>query len=66
MRIVFAVLLAAGRARVRGVNVDAVGTTDSATFHSAGIPVLSLHSVTHYDTHWFVSALLTYLDRKLP
>jgi Iap family predicted aminopeptidase len=29
-----------------GVNVDAVGTTDSAIFHKAGIPVLSLHSVT--------------------
>ena len=29
-----------------GVDVDAVGTTDSATFHRAGIPVLSLHSVT--------------------
>jgi hypothetical protein len=29
-----------------GVNVDAVGTTDSMTFHKAGIPVLSLHSVT--------------------
>jgi Iap family predicted aminopeptidase len=29
-----------------GVNVDRVGTTDSMTFHKAGIPVLSLHSVT--------------------
>lgn len=29
-----------------GVNVDAVGTTDSMTFHRAKIPVLSLHSVT--------------------
>ncbi|MBL8222123.1 MAG: M28 family peptidase, partial [Bryobacterales bacterium] len=29
-----------------GVNVDRVGTTDSVTFHSARIPVLSLHSVT--------------------
>ncbi len=29
-----------------GVNVDRVGTTDSMTFHRAGIPVLSLHSVT--------------------
>jgi hypothetical protein len=57
------------------------------TFHKAGIPVLSLHSVTqetlplinspkdvwkslswkdYYDTHRFVSALLTYLDEKLP
>jgi Iap family predicted aminopeptidase len=70
-----------------GVNVDAVGMTDSMTFHRAGIPVLSLHSVTqetwrlinsprdvwaslswadYYDTHRFVSALLVYLDRKLP
>ena len=31
---------------LRGVNVDAVGTTDSQTFKEAGIPVLSLHSVT--------------------
>jgi Peptidase family M28 len=30
----------------RGVNVDRVGTTDSATFKEAHIPVLSLHSVT--------------------
>lgn len=30
----------------RGVNVDGVGTTDSETFRHAGIPVLSLHSVT--------------------
>lgn len=29
-----------------GVNVDAVGTTDSKTFHDVKIPVLSLHSVT--------------------
>jgi hypothetical protein len=29
-----------------GVNVDKVGSTDSMTFHKAGIPVLSLHSVT--------------------
>ena len=29
-----------------GVNVDQVGTTDSATFKAAGIPVLSLHSIT--------------------
>lgn len=29
-----------------GVNVDKVGTTDSLTFHKAGIAVLSLHSVT--------------------
>jgi hypothetical protein len=70
-----------------GVNVDEVGSTDSMTFHRAGIPVLSLHSVTqetwkiinsprdvwkslswtdYYDTHRFVSALLVYLDQKLP
>jgi Zn-dependent M28 family amino/carboxypeptidase len=70
-----------------GVNVDAIGSTDSATFHKAGIPVLSLHSVSqetwkiinskhdvwaslqwrdYYDTHKFVSALLSYLDQKLP
>lgn len=30
---------------LQGVNVDSVGTTDSMTFHEAGIPVLSLHSV---------------------
>ncbi|MBL8210293.1 MAG: M28 family peptidase [Bryobacterales bacterium] len=30
----------------QGVNVDNVGSTDSMTFHKAGIPVLSLHSVT--------------------
>jgi hypothetical protein len=29
-----------------GVNVDRVGSTDSATFKAAKIPVLSLHSVT--------------------
>jgi Zn-dependent M28 family amino/carboxypeptidase len=29
-----------------GVNVDKVGTTDSQPFKDAGIPVLSLHSVT--------------------
>jgi Zn-dependent M28 family amino/carboxypeptidase len=71
----------------QGVNVDRVGTTDSMTFHKAGIPVLSLHSVTqqtwesinsssdvwtllswkdYYDTHRFVSALLTYFDQTLP
>ena len=70
-----------------GLNVDRIGTTDSATFHDAGIPVLSLHSITqgayhlinsphdvwkslswqdYYDTHRFVSALLIYLDEKLP
>jgi Zn-dependent M28 family amino/carboxypeptidase len=70
-----------------GVNMDAVGTTDSMVFHKASIPVLSLHSVTqetwelinsrkdvwtsiswkdYYDTHRFVSALLVYLDSKLP
>ena len=31
------------------VNVDAVGTTDSARFHKARIPVLTLHSVTAGD-----------------
>ena len=30
----------------RGVNVDEVGTTDSATFQEARLPVLSVHSVT--------------------
>ena len=30
----------------RGVNVDQVGTTDSATFKEVRIPVLSLHSLT--------------------
>jgi hypothetical protein len=70
-----------------GSNVDGIGTTDSMTFHQAGIPTLSLHSVTtetwnlinskkdvwaslswkdYYDTHRFVSALLTYMDEKLP
>jgi Zn-dependent M28 family amino/carboxypeptidase len=70
-----------------GVNMDGVGRTDSLTFHQAGIPTLSLHSVTqqtlglinsprdvwtslswrdYYDTHRFVSALLVYLDQKLP
>jgi len=70
-----------------GVNVDAVGSTDSMTFHQAGIPVLSLHSVTqetwaivnsrrdvwkslswrdYYDSHRLISALLVYLDQKLP
>lgn len=70
-----------------GVNLDTVGSTDSMTFHKAGIPVLSLHSVTqetwplinssgdvwaslqwteYYNTHKLVSALLTYLDQKLP
>lgn len=29
-----------------GVNIEQVGSTDSATFHRVGIPVLSLHSVT--------------------
>jgi Iap family predicted aminopeptidase len=72
---------------IGGVNVDGAGTTDSATFHQAGIPVLSLHSVTqetwttinskkdvwtslkwrdYYETHRFVSALLSYLDQTLP
>jgi Iap family predicted aminopeptidase len=70
-----------------GVNVDQVGSTDSETFRKAGIPVLSLHSITqdtwkvvnskrdvwqslswrdYYETHRFVSALLVYLDQKLP
>ncbi len=70
-----------------GFDPDDVATTDSITFHKAGIPTLSLHSVTpetigrinssydvwgslswkdYYDTHRFVSALLSYLDEKLP
>lgn len=70
-----------------GVNLDAVGRTDSVTFHKADIPVLSLHSVTtetlklinspqdvwkslswrdYYESHRFISALLVYLDQKLP
>lgn len=70
-----------------GVNVDGVGSTDSWTFHQAGIPTLSLHSITqetwkiinsprdvwkslswrdYYDTHRLISALLVYLDQKLP
>jgi Zn-dependent M28 family amino/carboxypeptidase len=73
--------------RLSGVNLDQVGSTDSMTFHKAGMPVLSLHSVTqetlttinsardvwsslswqdYYETHRFVSALLVYLDQKLP
>jgi Iap family predicted aminopeptidase len=72
---------------IAGVNPDEIGTTDSITFHQAGIPTLSLHSVTqetwtlinsrkdvwtslswrdYYDTHRFVSALLTYMDQTLP
>ena len=71
----------------RGVNVDEVGTTDSQVFKDAGIPVLSLHSVTqetwstvnggkdvwqavswkdYYDSHRLISALLVYLDGRLP
>jgi Iap family predicted aminopeptidase len=34
-----------------GVNLDNVGSTDSVTFHKAGIPVLSLHSVTGETWH---------------
>lgn len=34
------------RLGLAGVNVDRVGSTDSMVFHRAGIPVLSLHSVT--------------------
>jgi len=70
-----------------GSNLPPTTTTDSMTFHGAGIPTLSLHSVTtetlnlinskkdvwaslswkdYYDTHRFVSALLSYLDEKLP
>lgn len=70
-----------------GVNIEAVGTTDSINFFEAKMPVLSLHSVTpetwklinskkdvwqslswkdYYDTHRLVSALLVYLDLKLP
>jgi hypothetical protein len=73
--------------RLVGINMDRVGSTDSATFYRASIPVLSLHSVTqetwqiinskkdvwqslswkdYYDSHKFLSALLTYLDQKLP
>ena len=80
-------LAGAMRLQFAGVNVDAVGTTDSMTFHKAGLSVLSLHSITqetlplinskldtrkslswkdYYDTHRFVSALLAYLDQKLP
>lgn len=39
-------LAASMKLSFRGVNVDQVGTTDSMPFHEAGIPVLSLHSVT--------------------
>jgi Iap family predicted aminopeptidase len=70
-----------------GVNLDAVGNTDSMTFHKAGMPVLSLHSLTtetwklinsprdvwkslswkdYYESHRFISALLVYLDQRLP
>ncbi len=41
-----AVVARALRVDFGGVNVDAVGTTDSAVFKDAHIPVLSLHSVT--------------------
>jgi len=72
----------------KGVNGDpSAGSTDSINFHRAGLPVLSLHSVTqetlqlinsprdvwaslswkdYYDSHRFVSALLVFLDQKLP
>ena len=39
-----------------GVNVDRVGTTDSMTFHQAGIPVLSLHSITQETWKWINSS----------
>ncbi|MBS1828324.1 MAG: M28 family peptidase [Acidobacteria bacterium] len=38
-----------------GVNVDAVGNTDSTVFHRAGIPVLSLHSLTQ-DTWQIINS----------
>lgn len=41
-----ALLANAMKLGLSGVNVDGVGSTDSMTFHKAGIPVLSLHSVT--------------------
>ena len=41
-----ALLANAMKLGLTGVNVDRVGSTDSMTFHKAGIPVLSLHSVT--------------------
>jgi len=39
-------LASAMKLDLQGVNVERVGTTDSAPFKDAGIPVLSLHSVT--------------------
>lgn len=82
-----AALAEAMQLRFIGIDADAIGRSDSFVFHQAGIPVLSLHSVTqqtwtvinskrdvweslqwndYYDTHRFVSALLVYLDQKLP
>jgi len=40
------VLSRAMHLEIAGVNPDEVATTDSMTFHKAGIPTLSLHSVT--------------------
>jgi putative aminopeptidase FrvX len=39
-------LASAMRIDFRGVNVDAIGTSDSMVFKNAKVPVLSLHSVT--------------------
>ncbi len=41
-----ALLASAMKLPLAGVNVDAVGSTDSMVFKKAGMPVLSLHSVT--------------------
>ncbi len=41
-----AIVAAAMKLEFGGVNVDAVGSTDSVTFRDAKLPVLSLHSVT--------------------
>lgn len=41
-----AVLASSMKLPLAGVNVDAAGTTDSMVFKKAGMPVLSLHSVT--------------------
>jgi len=41
-----AILAASMKLPLAGVNVDAAGTTDSMVFKQAGMPVLSLHSVT--------------------
>jgi Zn-dependent M28 family amino/carboxypeptidase len=39
-------MAAALQVDIKGVNVERIGTTDSAPFKEAGIPVLVLHSVT--------------------